>query len=508
MNLLIPTIATCLCIASCSPTRSVDPEAPYRVGVNFIRIGPEAPASGFTTADSVLDDLEELEAGGIRQLGSSDLSWFTTYVGGDPYDPDSYDFEDAEELTDTLRLYAIPTLFQQGPEQAAQYFAGGGGGTTNPTRKVYTPAGDNLATLNSNPDVLDAVYGYCTVIADRYKHTHQHFEIMNEVGQYLLFSAQDYGHLLQVAHNAIHAVRPDLNIVLGGLAGTTDSVFRRNLVWLQDVFDTLDSDGDGARAVIDVVNFHYYDSYSKLRQAIIDLKEMLADNNWDGPIWATELGRSRVKYTGPKSPGTEKRCEEGPHRCDDSEEEQAADVFRLLSVAFGGGIRLANWHTYISRTDSPNQVWGAFGLRRAPSGNEAKAYTSYKLFTQALGHFSSCREISGGSEGAGELGSNSIWAYLYLCPGENTGITSGEFEVRGPAYHRLVIWTDNPEGATYNLAKALEELDLIRSPLWPRTVSVTHVVPDSSGVIRRESMSTSDLALTTEPIMITFGLLF
>ena len=427
-------------------------EAPYRVGFNMIRTTPSA--APFDTPEEVMADLVSAGAQGMRQLRDRDLSWFQVYDDGPYDDPDSYDFEEVDRvLLNEHGLVTIPTLFQIGPSTAGMAFGVDcpeeGGSESEFCQQPHTPDGDVLDVRD--PAVAEAVEGYVRVVAERYRGTGiRYLEILNEPARYKHYDAgvayaykwepARYVDLLELCDRVLAEVDPGIEIVMGGTVyyDNKDTDGRQEM-W-EDYFDKVLAHGGGA--YIDVVNFHYYGAYTQLPAHIAELEGVLEKHGIvDAPIWMTETGSSATVT---------------------SEQDQATNLVRLFTVAFGNGVALANWHTHLSSNDGTDS-WGGYGVR-TKNGRKYLSWGSFQAFADRFGDFARCTILS---EDAG------LWAYQF----DDTG---------------LVMWSENP-GALFDVSGLLEADRIL----------ITELVADEEGEHASwDQDATEPVALTGIPVVV------
>jgi hypothetical protein len=185
-----------------------------------------------------------------------------------------------------------------------------------------------------------------------------------------------------------------------------------------------------AAAALDVVNTHDYRPWRGLAEHLGEVRALMAKHGIARkPLWLTEVGSSATSG---------------------SPQDQAADVFRYLAVAFGHGVQLATWHTHLSASDAP-RGWGGYGLRQA-RGQRHPAWYTFRLFSSKLGHFGGCTPLPEGVDG--------VWVYRFQ---------GARYLEAGAPLLAWVLWSDR-EGATFGL-----------TPAPPIEVEVIGVVPDAHG---------------------------
>ncbi|MDP7034068.1 MAG: hypothetical protein QF752_06200 [Planctomycetota bacterium] len=436
-----------------------------RVGLNFISLARVATAGlGGQGVGGMLDDFEALDAGWMRQMTAHDIGWSSIYQGGDYGDPDSYDFSKADLLflsSSSRGIEVVPTLFQIGGDAAVVQGA--------PDKKMlYDPKGVPLILtegaafdfFNSASKITD----YVKVVATRYQGFVDYYECANEARAYEWFADHpcQYALLLICVKKALQEVDPELKLVLGGLGGTVDLTFRRSLDWFSKVLHHLDRLGE--LDAIDVVNFHYYDSWDLLAPAVDDLMAILKEYGLeDRPIWATEIGSSYVP------------SQDAAHTEDASETEQARDVVRKIVTCFAHGADAVGWHTHISPTDvNAGNIWYGFGLRH-PDGEPALSYHTFGLFNEKLGRFNHVKVLSEGTD--------HVWAYRFRVP------QGGNLPVR----NLWVLWSDGEAG----------RVDYPLDAGAATKVRVTRLVSDAEGNFETQVLEPSEVkVLPRSPILV------
>ncbi len=434
----------------------------YRVGFNMIRI-PQYPAA-YNTVTKALADLNGMGAQVLRQLTHHDVGWKTVYK---PEAASGFDFSAADALFDAIETHGytmrvIPTLFQ----------VGGDAGWTN-----YPSTPDGVKV--SDPSARAEVREYVRAVVSRYHDQTRYFEVCNELTQYgSRFSVSDYADLLILCRAACDAVDSDIRLVLGGLAGTQQEIITHQLDWLENLVQELEERGMDPSDYFDVVSLHYYDQWEDEKGFLNALQSRMNSLGLSQPVWLTEVGRSHVAST---------NWETDPHEADDSEEEQARDIFRKFSIAFGNGVELANWHTYFCRSEKPNTNWAGFGVRHTGGGTTLARYT-YRLFANELGDFNACTALSEGDH---------VWAYRYQVP-----LFRG---MRGGPYHyKWVLWSDQTS-CSYTLTDTTATTVTATRTL-PNLISLGNALP-TMPVFLRLITSPDNLTLHPTPVLVEDGLL-
>jgi Cellulase (glycosyl hydrolase family 5) len=109
------------------------------------------------------------------------------------------------------------------------------------------------------------------------------WEIWNEPDSSIFFDGtpQQYAQMLRAAHDAIKAVDPQANVLLGGMSGVWATA------WLAQVFATPGADAEHA---FDIANIHERNRLGALAFDVASLREFLAADGFTGPLWVTEHG--------------------------------------------------------------------------------------------------------------------------------------------------------------------------------------------------------------------------
>jgi hypothetical protein len=192
------------------------------------------------------------------------------------------------------------------------------------------------------------------------------------------FTPQEQGRFLAQVAQFIRQHDPDAVIVMPGMGGLDDYAIN---TWFAGVLE------GGGTDWFDIVNYHYYSSWQKYPMLRAKLTKFMQGHGIaDRPVWMTE--------TGSTSSSTLTVRTDYPN----SQESQAADVFRRLVQAWGAGDQLAIWHTYIGSEDRPNNNWREYGLREADGADKLALY-SYRLLTHELIPFRQVATVSAAPRG-------------------------------------------------------------------------------------------------------------
>jgi hypothetical protein len=132
---------------------------------------------------------------------------------------------------------------------------------------------DNLAAYGS---VIGQIVAHADpVIRD--------WEIWNEPnnGSFFTGTPQQYALMLRTAHDAIKAIDPQANVLIGGISNLS------GMSWLTQVFATPGAD---AAHAFDIANIHERGELVALSPDITALRGFLAGYGFTGPLWVTEHG--------------------------------------------------------------------------------------------------------------------------------------------------------------------------------------------------------------------------
>lgn len=109
------------------------------------------------------------------------------------------------------------------------------------------------------------------------------WEIWNEPDSTQFFNGTpvQYAGMLRAAHEAIKAIDPGANVLLGGVSGTSA------VDWLSNVFATRGADAGHA---FDIANVHERAPLDSLVRDIVGWRWFFAAHGFTGPLWVTEHG--------------------------------------------------------------------------------------------------------------------------------------------------------------------------------------------------------------------------
>lgn len=371
------------------PTTTTTPNnAPPQIGFNFIRfyMNDSAPKNTGKVLDkttpylqptNIFADFTKLGAQTYRQFVNADLLW-------DIVEPqeNAWSFTAQDAVIPVGSQTPIVTLF------ALQY--------ASPTPPWATTFQKTLGPEGQ---------AYLDKIIDRYGASVKYWEVGNEMDHWRIadqttgtvpdamakkfnarapdvspadgFSPEEQGKFLAEVADYIRAKDADAVIVLPGMSGLSD--YQIN-TWFTGILK-----GGGTDA-FDIINYHYYGDWKDYAAGRARLQAFIDANGLGNkPVWLTE--------TGSTSEATLTNLTNYPN----SEETQAADIFRRLIPAYAHGDALAMWHTYISSPTTPGNTWGGYGVL-TDKDVKKPSYWSFKLLADELIPFSKVETISDTNE--------------------------------------------------------------------------------------------------------------
>ena len=144
------------------------------------------------------------------------------------------------------------------------------------------------ATPTSDPTrcATDDLSGYASVISQivsRGDPVIRDWEVWNEpdTSQFFDGTPQQYAFMLRTAHNAIKAVDPSDDVLLGGISNVASTA------WLTQMLATPGADAVDA---FDIANVHERGDLWQLAHDLTGFRQFLAAQGFHGPLWVTEHG--------------------------------------------------------------------------------------------------------------------------------------------------------------------------------------------------------------------------
>ncbi|MGZ6609293.1 MAG: choice-of-anchor D domain-containing protein [Solirubrobacteraceae bacterium] len=145
-----------------------------------------------------------------------------------------------------------------------------------------TPRDLSQMTLCGTDDLAD-YRAEITAIVRRVDPAIRDWEVWNEpdLGSFFSGTPTQYAWMLRTAHDAIKAIDPQANVLLGGISGLSGQT------WLGQVFAAV---GPDAGHAFDIANIHERDKLDLLASDVAAWRWFLAANGFSGPLWITEHG--------------------------------------------------------------------------------------------------------------------------------------------------------------------------------------------------------------------------
>lgn len=420
---------------------------PYRLGLNMIFQEQAA-------IDQYLQLLSQSGTGGIRQLATGDLTWQQI----EPQD-NQWNFARSDSAIihgNKLKIYSCPTLFGCQAE-------GDRVGLQVPWKACSEK---KKCRWNIERDSLDTK-DYIQTVVKRYSSYTHYFELSNEVLNKSVPNSlpmDELAEFMQMNYLWIKQVDSHAVVVFPGLLGIYGYPFKKQLEFFQAFLRK------GGRKTFDIMNYHDYNSWWTLPNHYNQVRKLLNDNQLSYiPIWVTETGISSEQTS--ISPEYS------------SEDAQAADIWRRITLLWGKGAELVNWHTFRS-SEEPKNNWRNFGILDKHSGRK-KSFFAFQLLAQEIGSFVKATILSSGkSTDDNQSGGNGIWVIQFTMPDSS---------------FKWVLWS--PDHQTYSL-KVFPFENIVKKITIPKEISAdansaifdTALVSASSGSVL--------LQLTEIPILV------
>lgn len=394
---------------------------PARIGLNFPFRSPEtAPTADF------VEWLAELGAPAMRQMTYNDVHWLQV----EPTD-NAFDYSRTDEVfSNAYGIHPLPTLYGISAGENDQT------GLQVPWLACDAPGpGCGWNALRDSA----ATENYVTNTVARYRGVVQVWEVSNEMNtktsRPIGLPVADFVGFMRSNHVWIGAADPAARVALPGLIGTYGFPLSSSTNWLHQFLDA------GGAGSFDIAGYHDYNSWWTLPVHYDMVRAALdAHGLTNVPLWVTETGissRTNTAITPRYS----------------TEDGQAADVWRRMSLLFGKGAECVCWHTFYSSSFPPgSDGWDEFGVMNATG--KKKSWHSLRLFIQKMEGFASASLLSSGlATDDNTAGGEGVWVVKFACA-DGAG--------------RHVLWS--PDGRSHTL-----------TGLTARTYSSVRVVPDSLG---------------------------
>lgn len=419
-------------------TRAVSPPDPttMRFGVN----GGAYPSvdAGEERMKAVTRDLDELGLVWLRHPGRGS-AWFEVQPHRDRWDFRKLDAVMAGNAHPwLLEVYGqVGTVYPFHPDFSPLEMRQKKG-----TEEVMRYLRERSVDLQDEAQRADAE-AYTRTLVQRYGDRVTYWEIGNEG-----MESSNRFDLIQHTYTWIKDAQPGATVVITGLAGDDERMYRQNL----DALDRLLAQGAGA--YFDVGNIHWYGKAggtfeADLERRYTDYADLLDRHGLRKPIWVTETSTSSASSSVVSGPS--------------SEALQARHVVIRLVVFAAMGAEKVFWHGY--RETFAHNKFHECNLRDSATGDPKPAHTTLALLVDKIGHFESVETIR----------HDRVHLYRFTNPG-------GAWV--------LVGWTQSP-GA----------MDLSEHVGGSR-VTVTHIVEARGEEPRLEQYDATAVQLSESPVFV------
>jgi hypothetical protein len=407
-----------------------------RFGVN----GGAYPAvdAGEERMKTVTRDLDELGLVWLRHPGRGS-AWFEVQPHRDRWDFRKLDAVMADNGHPWLfEIYGqVGTVYPFHPDFSPREMRQKKG-----TREVMTYLRERSVDLQDEAQRADAE-AYTRKLVERYGDRVTHWEIGNEG-----MESTNRFDLIQYTYTWIKDVQPDAVVVLTGLVGDDERIYRQNI----DALDQLLAQGAGD--YFDVGNIHWYGKTGSsfeadLERRYTDYTDLLDRHGLRKPIWVTETSTSSSSSSVVSGPS--------------SEAIQARHVVIRLVVFAAMGADKVFWHGY--RETFAHNKFHECNLRDSATGDPKPGHATLALLVDKIGHFESVETIR----------NDRVHLYRFTNPGGG---------------RVLVGWTQSP-GA----------MDLSEHVSGSR-VNVTHIVEARGEEPRREQYDATAVQLSESPVFV------
>ncbi len=346
------------------------------IGVNDVWFGERTPDPGGQRAMTVAEAATEFSLLGVnrfRQFPLHDALWHGVQpqAGG-------FLWQGPDAVIPAFPHMALPTLFDL-------QFANATPPWRRDTGMSFT------ATCDGDTDA------YVAAVVDRYKEQVTYWEIGNEMDHWRAadpgvnppgreqrpanrpaegYSPEEQGRFLACVAATIRKHEPSAKIVMPGMGEISDQVLD---AWLTGVISGAGKD------TFDVINYHFYEPWDRLPGAHAHLRAKLAELGLaDREVWLTETGAT-------SDPTLDKRT-----NYPNSESEQAADVFRRMTLAYGYGDRTVLWHTLVDSESGDANPWRGYGLLTNTDRRRKMSWYAFQLLAHEVLPFDTATVLEAG----------------------------------------------------------------------------------------------------------------
>lgn len=372
-------------------------QSTFTSGINFPLRGVEVGS-----IDLFMQKLHETGTPAMRQMTYGDVFWKNVEKTNNVWTFTTADstFKNIHGITPIGTLYSImggDTIGFQVPWRAC----------TDPRTCFWDAGRDSIDSKE-----------YVTQTINRYKGITKYWEVGNEIDNKKppsgFANALQTRNFLQYNYRWIKQADPQAQVIFPGLLGTYGFQQTSSFTWLRQLLAA------GAGSTFDIMNYHDYNSWWTLPAHYDSVKTIMSTYGLSNrPIWITETSISSVN----RSPITPAYS---------SADEQAADVWRRLTLLWSKGAQVVFWHANWSSGDLNS--WGEFGLINT-TGMKKKSFHAYTLLMGKIAGFSQVKALQYGTiTDNNTTGGDGRWAL--------------EFNVKGTP--KWVLWSPNRQTYTLN----------------------------------------------------------
>lgn len=297
------------------------------------------------------------------------IDWSRT----EPKKDDLYDWAHMDEIVQEANKTGIELL---------GYFYG------TPRWAKKNPSSDyDICEINDMNDFRE----FAKDVAKRYDGSNlglgemKYIGILNEVTYPDFFEQDpiiDYGEWLINGYEGIKEGNPDAEVLNGAFF---DPIDHEGTV-LKNEAQFIDKMLQDYSQYYDIINFHSYSNDDKgITETTEYIKERIAHYGVSKPMWITE---TNTLFSSEDS---------------DWENENARDVVKMYTRAFGEGVEKVFWYTFVGlpipeedpkNGIEPKEITLGWALKGSSKFNPRQAYDTYKLMTSKLSGFDSAEKIS------------------------------------------------------------------------------------------------------------------
>ena len=367
----------------------------FKTGINFPLRGTEVGS-----IDLFMQKMHETGTPAMRQMTYGDVFWKNVEKTNNAWTFTTADstYKNIYGITPVGTFYSImggDTIGFQVPWRAC----------TDPRTCFWDAARDSTDSKD-----------YVTQTVNRYKGITKYWEVGNEIDNKKppsgFANPVQTRNFLSYNYRWIKQADPTAQVLFPGLLGTYGYPQSSSFTWLRQMLAA------GAGTTFDIMNYHDYNSWWTLPAHYDSVKTIMSAYGLSNrPIWITETSISSLN-----------RSTITPAYS--STDEQAADVWRRLTLLWSKGAQVVFWHANWS--SGGGNSWEEFGLI-SNSGVKKKSYHAYTLLVEKIASFSEVKILQYGTVTDNNTsGGDGRWAI--------------EFKVKGAP--KWVLWSPNRQSYT------------------------------------------------------------